>query len=200
MSDWLFLLVSQWGVVALTLVTFLSCLAIPVPSSLMMMAAGAFAAAGDVNLVPATTGALIGAILGDQLGYQIGRVGLAAAEKRLNRRAASARGLERARASVHRHGVIAVFLSRWLFSPLGPYVNLLAGGARMNWPKFTAAQVAGETVWVAVYMGLGYVAGGQFEQIWELLGNVTALASSLIVTLGLGYLMVKRRHHPVRSR
>ncbi len=52
-------------------------------------------------------------------------------------------------------GALAVFLSRWLFSPLGPYVNFAGGAARLDWGRFTWAGIAGETVWVALYVGLG---------------------------------------------
>lgn len=195
MSDWLFELVSQWGALALSVVTFLSCLAIPVPSSMMMLAAGAFAASGDLALAPAAAGALAGAILGDQAGYQIGRLGLNAAEGWIMKKPMRAAALSRARVSVRHRGGIAVFFSRWMFSVLGPYVNLLAGGAGMNWLTFTAMGVAGETVWVAVYVGLGYTAGGQLSQMSDLLGNLTGLASSLLITVALGYLIFRRRRH-----
>ncbi|GAB4270369.1 MAG: DedA family protein [Pararhodobacter sp.] len=194
MSDWLFSLVSEWGAAALTLVTFLSCLAIPVPSSLMMLAAGAFAASGDMELAPVALGALAGAILGDQAGYQIGRLGMGAAEAWILRSRARAAVLTRARTSVQDRGGMAVFFSRWLFSVLGPYVNLFAGGAGMNWLTFTVMGIAGEVVWVAGYVGLGYAAGGQLEQLSALLGNLTGLTSSLAMTVGLGYLLWRRRH------
>jgi len=193
MTDWLFELVSQWGAVALSVVTFLSCLAIPVPSSMMMLAAGAFAASGDLALMPAAAGALAGAILGDQTGYQIGRMGLNATETWLVKSPMRASVLNRARQSVQTRGGIAVFLSRWMFSVLGPYVNLLAGGAGMNWLTFTIMGIAGELVWVTVYVGVGYSAGGQLSQVSDLLGNVTGLATSLLVTVALGYLLFRRR-------
>lgn len=194
MSDWIFELVSQWGALALSVVTFLSCLAIPVPSSITMLAAGAFAASGDLALAPAVAGALAGAVLGDQAGYQIGRLGLNAAEGWIVKNPMRAAVLGRARVSVQHRGGIAVFFSRWMFSVLGPYVNLLAGGAGMNWLTFTAMGVAGETVWVVVYVGLGYTAGGQLSQMSELLGNLAGLASSLLITVVLGYLIFRRRH------
>ena len=194
MTDTLFALVSDYGAIALALVTFLSCLALPVPSSMMMLAAGAFAASGDLDLLPVAAAALLGAILGDQAGYQIGRLGLGAAEGWLRKSPARAAVIDRARASLLTKGAVAVFLSRWLFSVLGPSVNLLAGGMRMNWTTFTIMAIAGECIWVVVYIGVGYSAGSQLSEVTELLGNATGLATSLLIAIGLGAVLWRKRH------
>lgn len=193
MSDWFLAAVGAWGVPALTLATFLSCLALPLPSSMMMLAAGAFAASGDLGLVSAAAAALGGAVLGDQVGYALGRSGFQQAEGWLRQRPGRAALLERARTRVRRHAVLTVFLSRWLFSVLGPHVNLIAGGAGVSWRAFTAAAVAGEAVWVAAYLGLGWVAGGQIAAVASLLGNASGLLASAAITAGLGWALWRRR-------
>jgi membrane protein DedA with SNARE-associated domain len=68
-------LVPEHGVPVLFVATFLSCLAVPIPSSLLMLAAGAFVASGDLAALPVAAAALGGAVLGDQLGYGIGHSG-----------------------------------------------------------------------------------------------------------------------------
>lgn len=199
MTDWLLAQVADWGAIALAIVTFLSCLAIPVPSSMMMLTAGAFAASGDLVLAPAAAAALGGAVLGDQAGYQLGRLGYQRAEPWIKRSRTRAAILERAQSSMQKGGGVAVFFSRWMFSVLGPYVNLLAGGAGMGWITFTAMGIAGEIVWVAAYVGLGYVAGGQIAMASEMLSNALGLLASLTVTIGLGWVLWKRhwrRAHP----
>tara|TARA_R110002073_G_scaffold4803_20_gene30565 strand:- start:4941 stop:5582 length:642 start_codon:yes stop_codon:yes gene_type:complete len=195
MTDWFFALVSDWGAPALALVTFLSCLAIPVPSSLMMLAAGAFAASGDLELAPVVGAALAGAVIGDQAGYQMGRIGLGAAEGWLNQSHTRAAILSRAQTQIDNRGGVAVFFSRWLFSALGPYVNLLAGGAKLNWATFTVMGVAGEIVWVSVYVGIGYSAGAQLSQVTELLGDLTGLATSLLIAVVLGVVVLRRQRN-----
>ena len=73
MTDWLLALVPQYGLWLLAGVTFLSCLALPIPASILMLTAGGFAAAGDFDLWQALGASCCGAILGDQLGYGLGR-------------------------------------------------------------------------------------------------------------------------------
>ena len=199
MTEWLLAQVADWGALALAIVTFLSCLAIPVPSSMMMLTAGAFAASGDLELAPAALAALAGAVLGDQAGYQLGRLGYQRAEHWLLRSQTRATILARARNSIHMRGGIAVFLSRWMFSVLGPYVNLLAGAAGMTWLTFTAMGIAGEMVWVVAYIGLGYVAGGQIAQASQMLSSTLGLLASLSVTAGLGWILWQRRKRHARA-
>ncbi len=199
MTEWLLAQVADWGALALAIVTFLSCLAIPVPSSMMMLTAGAFAASGDLELAPAAFAALTGAVLGDQAGYQLGRLGYQRAEHWLLRSQTRATILARARTSIHMRGGIAVFLSRWMFSVLGPYVNLLAGAASMTWLTFTVMGIAGEIVWVVAYIGLGYVAGGQIAQASQMLSSTLGLLASLSVTAGLGWILWQRRKRHARA-
>jgi membrane-associated protein len=192
MTETFFALVSDWGAPALALVTFLSCLALPVPSSLMMLAAGAFVAAGDLTLVAVIGAALGGALLGDQAGYQIGRLGGGVARARLGRKPARARLIAGAEARMDRSGGVTVFFSRWLFSPLGPYVNFLAGGTGMGWLRFSLPAALGEVVWVTIYVGLGYAFGTQLAKVGDILGDLVGLATSLALAAVLGQALLRR--------
>ena len=73
MIDTILAAVPVYGLWIVTGATFLSCLALPIPSSLIMMTAGAFVAAGDLPLAATAGLAWLGAVLGDQLGYRLGR-------------------------------------------------------------------------------------------------------------------------------
>src|SRR5690606_31639872 len=73
MSEIAFGLVSAYGVVIILIATYLSCLAMPVPTSFVMLAGGGFAASGDLGLVSVVLAALAGAVMGDQSGFYIGR-------------------------------------------------------------------------------------------------------------------------------
>jgi membrane protein YqaA with SNARE-associated domain len=73
MSDFFFALVADYGVPIVFVVTFLSCLDLPVPSSILMLTSGGFAATGDLTLSTVLAAAFIGAVLGDNAGYWIAR-------------------------------------------------------------------------------------------------------------------------------
>lgn len=171
MTEWLLGLVPVYGGWLLAVGTFLSCLALPIPASMLMLAAGGFAAAGDLTLAGSAAAALAGAVAGDQTGFFAGRLGGAGLLARLGERAAP---LGRAVDLLARRGGVAVFLSRWLLSALGPYVNVAAGAAGQGWLRFTLWGVAGEAVWVAVYVGVG----------WSVAGNLATASGMAVDVLG----------------
>lgn len=186
MTDSLFELVPVYGGWIIFAATFLSCLAMPIPSSFIMLAGGAFLASGDLSMVDVALGAWIGAVIGDQVGYWLGRTGGAALLKKAERSRGRAKVLRKARELIHKKGGIAVFLSRWLLSPLGPYVNLIAGAGEMRWPVFALWGALGEVVWVTIYVSLGYVFAGEITQVADIASNAIGLITAAAVTWILG--------------
>ena len=198
MTETLFALVPVWGAWIVTAVTFLSCLALPVPSSFVMLAGGAFAASGDLPLAAVALGAWSGAVLGDQIGYLIGRRSGPALLRRLARGPRRARTLQQARTALAARGGLAVFLSRWLFSPLGPYVNFLSGAGGLTWGRFTQGSVSGEAVWVLIYVTLGWMFSAQIEAVAEIAGNALGLLAALAVMGVTGRQIWRRRDQSAR--
>lgn len=196
MTDWFLALVPEYGLWLIGFTTFLSCLALPVPASLVMLAGGAFAAAGDLSLAATMAAAFLGAVAGDQTGYAIGRGGAA----RLGAGAAGGkreRLLSQARDLLDRSGGSGVFLSRWLVSPLGPYVNFIAGATGIGWAGFTIWGAAGEAVWVGLYTGIGYAFAGRIEMIGDIAGNISGFIAAAIVAALLGVAVFR---DPARSK
>lgn len=187
MTAWLLALVPQYGLWLLAATTFFSCLALPFPASILMLTAGGFAAAGDLVLWQAFAAAAAGGIAGDQLGYWAGRGFGARLLARLRQDPARDKLLARAVGFIDRRGVLAVFLSRWLVSPLGPWVNLTAGSAGYPWGRFTAAGVAGEAVWAGIYVGTGYAFAGNVEAASQMLGSVLGFVAGAAGVVVFGY-------------
>jgi len=186
MTETVLALVSGWGPWAIFASAFLSCLALPIPTSLMMLTGGAFVASGDLDPWAVIAAAYLGAVLGDQAGYLIGRTGGAPVLARLARAPARAAVLARARALVDQRGGLGVFFSTWAVAPLGPWVNAIAGATGLGWLRFTVWDVAGEIVWVSLYVGLGYVFASQVATVADLAGNLVGLLVSLVVAAAMG--------------
>jgi len=191
MTEWLLPLVPTWGLWLVAMTTFLSCLALPVPASLVMLAAGGFAAAGDLALWQVAGAAFAGAVLGDHAGFLLARTVGAPIVARMARTPAREQALHRARAVLDRSGPGAVFLSRWLLSPLGPYVNIASGAAGMSLRRFTPPGIAGEAIWVAIYTGLGYAFADRIVELGGLLGNLSGALAAAAVAVALGIWLVR---------
>ncbi|MEZ5685837.1 MAG: VTT domain-containing protein [Paracoccaceae bacterium] len=195
--DMLLAALPAFGPWLLGLTTFLSCLAIPVPSSIMMIASGAFVASGDLALVTVTSAAFTGAVLGDQTGFWLGRRAerfLPAPETKRGKLVASAL------AQLARRGAITVFFSRWMFSALGPWVNLAAGASGFAHTRFSLAGILGEAVWVSVYVGLGITFGANLQAAADLASNALGMMAAGALALALGAWLWHAARHPGHHR
>lgn len=186
MTEIILALAADYGVPLLFSVTFLSCLALPVPSSLLMLASGGFAAAGDLPLAQVAAAAFFGAVIGDNLGYWIARTLSDRLVNWLASRPKRAALRRKAEAFMDKWGGSSVFFSCWLVAPLGPYVNYVSGLSRFSWPRFALWGAAGEVVWVGLYVGLGYSFADNITEISSLLGNLSGFLAALVVAVGLG--------------
>ena len=151
-----------------------------------MLTGGSFVATGDLALVSTLAAAYLGAITGDNVGYFLARTfgnlitgWLDANPKRTKLR-------DNAKAYMDGKGPISVFLSRWLVAPLGPYVNLVSGLTRYNWPKFALWGALGEIFWVGLYVGLGYSFSDQITALGTMLGNASGFLVALFAVIFLG--------------
>ena len=183
MTETVFGLVSDYGAYVIFVSAFLSCLALPIPTSLMMLTGGAFVASGDLTIWGVATAAYTGAVLGDQAGYFIGRYGGSPLVAHLARAPARASVIARATALIDRRGGMGVFLSTWAVAPLGPWVNFVAGATHLSWRRFAFWDVLGETVWVTVYVGLGYIFMDQVATVAEIMGDVIGLLVAAVVAV-----------------
>ena len=183
-------LVPTYGLWLLASVTFLACLALPVPCSILMLTAGGFVATGDLVLWQVVAAALIGAVLGDQVGYRIGKVGGHGLLTRLAANPKSGALITRAVDQMDRRGAIGIFFTRWLFAPIGPWANFAAGATAFHYGRFTIWAIAGEVVWVSLYVLLGYSFAGNIEAASEMAGSALGILAGVAAMLGFGYWLV----------
>lgn len=152
---------------------FLAAVGLPLPASLLLITTGAFTAQGQFDLRWVVVLATSAAVLGDHVGYALGRWGGRHAVVRLSRWMGGPARLEQAEAVARRWGGLSVFLSRWLLPPLGPAINVTSGMARYPWPKFVSFAIAGELLWVVLYLVIGRSFSDQIDVISGWLGDIT---------------------------
>lgn len=184
-SDDLLTLVLAYGPAALGGLLMIGAFGAPLPGTFLLMAAGAFVREGTLDPVTTVGCAWGGTVLGDVAGFAVGRLGW---------RSGDARRLADARALFERWGGRAVFVTRFLLTPLGWAVNLLAGGAGYRFPRFLAIDAAGEIIWIGWCFGLGYGFAGSWEALAEAVGDTTAAAVG-VAAVAAGVLLLRRRNH-----
>lgn len=192
LQDWLLTMVVTYGALALAAALFLGGLGLPLPSTLMVVAGGAFVQQGVLDLAPALALALVGVVLGDTLSYGIGR----ALRGPINRRYGQAAPWLQAEAYFNRRGGLAVYLTRCLLTAIALPINLVAGGSGYPLRRFLAYDALGELTWLVAYGALGYVFGSQWEAVSDLASDFGGvLAGALIAGAGV-YALVRWQRRP----
>ena len=186
----------EYGYPVLWLTVFISAIGLPLPTSLVLLAAGAIAARGDFNLVLLIGITITASSCGDNVGYFIGRrwgsktLNWLVQPRRLH--VIPARTITRSRLYFKRRGGWAIFYSRFLFSALGGVMNLLAGAERYPYRHFLLYDVTGETLGVVIPISLGYALGACWEAGSDLLGALSGFAFILFLIMLLVSRLVRR--------
>ncbi len=160
---------------------------VPFPISLMLVAAGSFVEQGEMKLWQVIAVASAGAVLGDQIAYGLSRWGGRRLINRISRKIGVEANIKQAEALTKRWSGAGIFLSRWLITALGPWVNVASGIAAYPWRRFLFWDVLGEVLWVILYVSIGYAFSNRVQAIAEILGNLSWVVVGLIVTLILGW-------------
>lgn len=176
-----------YGLPAAALVLALGQFGIPMPTSLVLLMIGALSAQGDSELAIGGLWAVGGAVAGDQAGFQLGRSAAGKAGHLSGRLGQLMQKTRKAEAHVKRWGGSGVFISRWLVTPLGPAVNIASGATGLGWTVFTFWGVAGEVLWVAIYVGIGYGFSSNIETLAGILGNFTLALAFLAIAAAIGW-------------
>ena len=186
-----------YGPPALGAALLISALGVPLPGAMFLLAAGAFMRHGALDWSLAIPTAMVGAVVGDSVGYWVGRLGGTQVTRRLQGRSA----WRKAQSTFERRGGLAIWLTRFLLTPLALPINLIAGSSCYPFSRFAILVISGELLWIAIYAGLGYVSADSWELLNDLAGSLSGLLIGVIV-LGAGaYLGLRSlRRRPIAAR
>jgi membrane-associated protein len=162
----------------------------PVPGETALIAAGALAGQGHLEIALVVALAASAAIIGDNIGYLIGRHGGRRLLTRPGRFAAHrAKVLEYGEPFFDRHGPKAVFFGRWILG-LRVWASWLAGITHMPWRSFLMYNALGGISWAVTVGLLAYLAGDAIETI---IRDVGVAAFALVAVVAVGAYVVHRR-------
>jgi membrane protein DedA with SNARE-associated domain len=187
MNDQLLSAVSQYGAPALFVAVAIAAVGVPLPITLLLIVAGSMVAQGAMSLWWVIAAASAGSILGDQAGYAIGRWGGPAAVTRLSRWFGKGVDLQAVEAKARAWGGPGIFITRWLLSPLGPWINLACGAASYSWRRFIFWDSLGEVTGAAIYISVGRIFSDRVMAMDAVLGDVTWAIAALLAAVVLGY-------------
>ncbi len=203
MNAFLINALQHYGYIALWLVVFVAAAGVPVSGSLLLSAAGAFAALGDLNIFMLFPVALSAAVLGDNLGYFIGlRLGtafLAWLAQKKHFRWITPQSLERARTYFNRRAGWTIFITRFLIVVLGGPINFLAGLEEYPHWRFLFWDVSGQILSVLISLGMGYLFAASWEEVASLFGAFSSLVLVLVIAFVLSAFLIRKMRQQKRA-
>lgn len=188
MADFLLTQVINYGAPILGTIVFISALGLPIPATLIVIAAGAFSREGFFPWHTTGLIALTCVVLGDLIGYAVGHY----ARGPVLRRIGGSEHWAKAENYFQRWGGMSVFFTRFLITGIATPVNVIAGMGNISFRTFLLYDVSGEAIWVFGYGGLGYLFGSQWEVVSEFISNFGGLILGLLM-LGVGIWLWNRR-------
>ena len=183
---------SQYGSPALFAVVLIAAIGVPLPITLLLIVTGSLISQGVMDLWWAIGLATAGSVIGDLIGYAVGRWGGSELVDRFTRLLGGPERLEKTQSTARRWGGAGIFFSRWLVTPLGPWVNLGSGLADYPWMRFLVWDALGEFVGTVIYVGLGKVFSDRVLALDAMLSDLTWAIVALVVALFLGWKLVSR--------
>lgn len=155
----------EHGYLVLFVWVFLDQAGLPLPSAPLLLAAGAFAGLGRLDLGLVLAVAIVAAVPGQLLLYEIGRHRGGRVLNVVCRVSLQPDSCVRRTEEIFsRHGGRSLLIAR-LIPALETVAPVLAGVFRMRLRYFLMFSVAGTVIWSLVFAGLGYVFDSQLERI-----------------------------------
>ncbi len=193
-TEWVFTIVDRLGEIGIGLLILLENIIPPIPSEVILPLAGFRARTGALNVWLAWPAATLGSVLGALALYGLGAwLGYDRLHALAGKRwffLTSQKDLDRGERIFHEHGGKMVLLGRCV-PVVRSLVSIPAGIARMPLPRFLTLTTIGSGVWNALFIGLGWVLGENWEQVQGWLGPVTYVVLGLAV-VGLVWLAVRK--------
>ena len=186
-SDLLIECFRNYNIWFLSIIIVLQCIGIPTGASLIVIASGAFAYAGEFNIVILLLEIWFFSWLGDNISYIIWKcIGGKVLSKQFKVKTYLQSKILKAKSYLDKYGRRTVFFTRFLMSTMGPFVNAAAGITGYKLWTFSLFAALGELFWTCIYLGLGYWFGDSWESIVPIVtefGQFLTYIVILIITL-----------------
>lgn len=177
-----------------------------VPGEFSLIAGAIFAGTGraGLNVVVVGVVAVITSFIGAEIGYLIGRFAGREIVLRYGKYVlVKHHHLDRAEGIVSRFGGIVVVVARYIVG-LREANGIIAGITQMRWHTFTLFNAIGACAWVATWVAIGDLAGGDIDTIYKDVNKyslyvLAGVAVLLVAYIGYRLTRKRRKQHGAES-
>lgn len=170
--------VLRHGYAVLLVWVFAEQIGLPVPSIPLLLAAGALAGSGRLNLLTSILLCVFAAVLADSIWYSLGRFkGIRILQLICKISLEPDSCVRRAEGAFEKRGARSLLVAKFV-PGLGGVAPPLAGIFLMRWRRFLLFDALGAIFWAGAYLGFGYIFSGQIEKVAD---QALRLGSGLLV-------------------
>jgi membrane protein DedA with SNARE-associated domain len=188
--------IEHFTYVGLFCVLLLCGLGLPLPEDIALLAGGFLAHRGLTHLPMTLAVSLLGVVAGDNWLFYMGRrFGTGLVSYFQLGRPSSQLQIDRLKEFMHRHGQRTIFYARFL-AGVRALIYLTAGSLGFSPGKFVFYDLLGAVISVPIVVSLGYIFGGQIEEVFRYLGGF----EHLIWIVALGSLIVYATRSSIFAR
>ena len=166
-------------------------LGVPIPAMPLLLAAGALAGTGHLNIFACLLFAVLGALTSDSVWFQLGRhkgIKILQLLCRISLEPDSC--VRRTEGIFSKQGARSLLIAKFL-PGLGLVTPPLAGIFRMRFGRFLLFDGIGSTVWAGAFLSLGYVFAGQIERVAARLASLGGWLLVLVIGALAFYIVFK---------
>ncbi len=187
-SEWVLIIMEQFGLLGVTVMMFLENVFPPIPSELIMPAAGFAAAMGKMNLVLVIIAGTLGSVLGALPLYYLGTVFdekrlFSLAEKYGKYVLIKPSDVTNAQDWFHKYGKTVIFFGR-MIPAIRSLISIPAGMARMPMLPFLVLTAIGSAIWTTILAYAGYILGANYEQVEAFIEPISKIVVIVVLCIG----------------
>ncbi|WP_350560773.1 DedA family protein [Psychrobacter sp. CAL346-MNA-CIBAN-0220] len=199
-SEWVLIVMAKFGYLGIIFAMFAENVFPPIPSEVIMPAAGFAVARGDLNLILVILAGTLGTVLGALPLYYLGRLfneeRLMTFTKKYGKYVFVKS--DDVLASSHwfdKHGKKAVFFGR-MVPGIRSLISIPAGMNKMPMLPFLALTALGSSIWITILTLAGYQFGSNYEVIEVILAPYSKVFLVLTVAIIIGWFIKRRLSNP----
>jgi len=182
----------EYSYLIVGLAVLVAAVGIPLPTTVLVLAAGALAADGDSDPYGLIAVIVVAAVVGDGLSYLIARTaGGALLDHWGSRLGLTTERVASMEQRFERWGGLLVVATRCVLTGLALPTNLVAGAGRYPLPAFLGYALVGESIWAGGLTGLGWWYGANWVALLDYLDDAFSALTALAVAAILGAILVR---------
>lgn len=198
LNEWILTIMDTLGYIGVTIMMFLENVFPPIPSELIMPAAGFAAAQGEMSLVWVIVAGTLGSVLGALPLYYLGTIFdeerlLKLAEKYGKWVLVKPSDVTKANKWFNKYGKAVIFFGR-MVPAIRSLISIPAGMNKMPLLPFLLLTSLGSAIWTSLLAYAGYALGANYDKVEQYISPISKAVVAIVLIAGLIFIFSRLKN------